>query len=86
MTVASVAFQRISSDFGTSPFDKGLANRDVIVSGHINIINKLVRSDIAPGIVLAEVFRNEIKSLALTTFPGLGGFGPGGGTDALLAA
>ena len=71
-----IAFQRISSPLGNSPFDKGLANRDKIVSGYVNIINK------AP-ITLPLV--TEIQDEGKAVFPGLGSFGPGGGPDTLDA-
>lgn len=69
-----IAFQRISSPLGNSPFDKALCNRDKIVSGHVHIINKSA---------IAASFGAEIQAEGATVFPGLGSFGPGGGPDTL---
>ncbi len=76
-----ISFERISSPLGSagSPFDKALCNRDVIVAGFVKKINRLVRNDIAPGVVLADEFADEIVANCQATFPGLGGFASGGG-------
>lgn len=75
------AFQSISSPLGDSPFDKALCNRDKIVFGYIQKINRLVRSDInsVTDPVLSDSFGNEVIAACAAEFPGLGGFASGGG-------
>lgn len=79
--INDISFERISSPLGNagSPFDKALCSRDVIVSGWVKKINRLVRADIAPGLVLSDNFADEIKADCDAVFPGLGGFASGGG-------
>lgn len=74
------AFQRLSSDLGDSPFDKGLCNRDKIVFGFIKKINRL-NVEVAEGqeVLLSDSFGDEVITQCETTFPGLGGFASGGG-------
>jgi hypothetical protein len=82
MAVSSPAFERLSSDFGSSgsPFDKAMGNRDKIVAGFIKKINRL-NVQLVPGqtVLLSDSWGDEIISTVQSTFPGMGGFGPGGG-------
>jgi len=63
-------FQKISSPFGDSPFDKGLSLRDRVVFGFIKKINPTA---------LAISFADEVEALNQAVFPGSGGFASGGG-------
>lgn len=82
MAVSSPAFERLSSDLGSSgsPFDKAICNRDKIVFGFIKKINRL-NVELVPGqsVVLSDSWGDEVISTCETIFPAMGGFGPGGG-------
>ena len=81
-----IVFQKISSPLGNvgSPFDKALANRDMIVTDFIKKISRKAR-EVAPGqsVILADSWGNEvqgyIKNNINALFPGMGGFASGGG-------
>lgn len=65
-----IVFQQISSPEGTSPFDKGLANRDKIVTEYVQKINP-------SGVNNSWI--TEVQDDIAAIFPGLGGFASGGG-------
>lgn len=65
-----IVFQSISSPEGNSPFDKALANRDKQIVGYVQKIN--------PN-ALATSWGDEVLDDIAALFPGMGGFGPGGG-------
>lgn len=77
---SGVSFQKISSGLGRSPFDKAVGNRDKVVAGFTKKINRLSRA-VAPdqNVLLSDVWGDEILENVDTVFPGMGGFGPGGG-------
>jgi hypothetical protein len=78
--MASPATQPLSSDLGDSPFDKAKCNRDKILAGFVKKINRLDFT-LSQGqtVVLSDAWGDEIISVCETAFPGMGGFGPGGG-------
>jgi len=65
-------FERISSFYGSSgsPFDKGMMLRDRAVLDWVSKINKF-----SPMRTLIP----EVEALNASVFPGMGGFGAGGG-------
>jgi len=65
-----ISFQRISSPLGTATPDGALCNRDKIMAGYIKKIN--------PNYAYIDL-ADEVIAQCETTYPGLGGFGPGGG-------
>jgi len=65
-----ISFQRISSPLGTATPDGALCNRDKIMAGFVKKINpNYAQIDMA----------DEVIQQCEDTYPGMGGFGPGGG-------
>jgi hypothetical protein len=78
--MASPATQPLSSDLGDSPFDKAVCNRDKILAGFVKKINRLsVEVATDQNVILSDAWGDEIISVCAAAFPGMGGFGPGGG-------
>jgi hypothetical protein len=65
-----ISFQKISSPLGTATPDGALCNRDKIMAGFVKKINpSFERIDWADTVI----------TQCEDTYPGMGGFGPGGG-------
>jgi len=78
--MASPANQPLSSDLGDSPFDKAVCNRDKILAGFVKKINRLsVEVATDQNVILSDAWGDEMISVCDAAFPGMGGFGPGGG-------